>query len=132
MANFNETCGNTSGKCFAEQGTVMSNCWKSFHTLWLHSASFAIKKAKHLRFQNFFPFRRHLHLRAPTSGKYVAEQGLVMSNWLKTFQRFWSHFSIFGLEKQPKNLKFQSSFYLKETLLRLRSMKRVHLLPGNM
>ena len=40
--------------------------------------------------------------RALTLGKYVAEQGVVMSNWLKTFQTCWSHSSLFALEKQAK------------------------------
>ena len=43
-----------------------------------------------------------------TSGKYVGEQGIKMPNWSKTLQIFWPHFSIFALEKQPKNLNFQS------------------------
>ena len=38
----------------------------------------------------------------PTYRKYVAEQGMVMPNRLKTFQIFWSHFSVFALEKEPK------------------------------
>ena len=51
--------------------------------------------------------------RAPTSRKNVAEQGIVMPNWSKTFQTFWSHFSVFDLEKQPKNIYFQSFFTSK-------------------
>ena len=48
--------------------------------------------------------------RAPTSRKYVAEQDIVMRNWSKTFQTFWSDSSSFALEEQPKNLNFQSVF----------------------
>ena len=51
--------------------------------------------------------------RAPTSKKYVAEQGMVMPNWSKTFQTFWSHSSNFALEKQPKNITFHSVFTSK-------------------
>ena len=51
--------------------------------------------------------------RAPTSRKYVAEQGIVMPNWLKVCQTLWSHFSVYALEKQPKNLNFQSVFTSK-------------------
>ena len=47
---------------------------------------------------------------AATSRKYVAGQGIVMLNWSKTSQTFWSHSSVFSLEKQPKNLNFQSVF----------------------
>ena len=50
---------------------------------------------------------------APTSKKYVVEQGIVMLNWCKTFQTFSSHFSIFALEKQPKIPNFQSVFTSK-------------------
>ena len=48
--------------------------------------------------------------RAPTSRKNVAEQGILMPNWSRTCQSFWSHSSIFALEKQPKNLNFQNFF----------------------
>ena len=59
--------------------------------------------------------------RAPTSRKYVAEQGIVMPNWSKTFQTFQSHFSVFALEKQPKNLKETS---------RLHEVEQVVLMPN--
>ena len=55
--------------------------------------------------------------RAPTSRKYVAEQGMVMPNWLKTFHTFWSHSSTFALEKQPKNLNFHSVLPLTDPLV---------------
>ena len=48
--------------------------------------------------------------RAPTSRKYVTEQGIAMPNWSKTFQTFLSHSSVFNLEKLPENLNFQSFF----------------------
>ena len=41
--------------------------------------------------------------RALTSRKYVAEQAIVIRNWSKIFQTFWSHSSVFALEKQPEN-----------------------------
>ena len=47
---------------------------------------------------------------APTSRKYVSEQGIGMPNWLKIIQSFRSHSSAFTLEKQPKNQIFQSLF----------------------
>ena len=46
----------------------------------------------------------------PTYRKYLAEQGMVMPNRLKTFQIFWSHLSVFALEKEPKNLNFLRVF----------------------
>ena len=50
--------------------------------------------------------------RAPTSKKCVAEKGIVMPNWLKSFQTFWLHSSIFALEKQLQKPNFQSFFYV--------------------
>ena len=47
---------------------------------------------------------------APTSRKYVSEQGIVMLNWSKTFQTFWLHSLLFNLEKLPKNLNFHRFF----------------------
>ena len=47
---------------------------------------------------------------APTSRKYVAEQGILRPNWSKKFQTLWLESSVFLLEKQPKNLNFQLLF----------------------
>ena len=49
-------------------------------------------------------------MHTPTFRKYVTEQDIVMPNWLKTSQTFWLHLTVFDLEKQPKNLNFQSCF----------------------
>ena len=54
-----------------------------------------------------------MKMRAPTSGKCVAEQGIVMPNLSGKLQFPWSHSSIFSLEKQPKNLNFQNLFTSK-------------------
>ena len=56
--------------------------------------------------------------RTLTSKKYVAEQGIAMPNWSKTFPTFWLHSSVF--------------FLRKTTLWQLLSIKRVHRLPENM
>ena len=48
----------------------------------------------------------HAHI----SKKYVAEQGIAMPNWSETFETFWWHSYPFALEKQRKNLNFQT-FY---------------------
>ena len=48
--------------------------------------------------------------RAPTSRKYVAEQGMVMPIWSKRFPAFRSDSSVFASEKRPKNLNFESFF----------------------
>ena len=55
--------------------------------------------------------------RPPTASKYVAEQGILMQNWSKTFQTFWLRSSVFALEKQPKNLDFQSFLPLGDPLV---------------
>ena len=55
--------------------------------------------------------------RAPTSRKYVAEHDILMPNWSKTFQTFWSYSSVFALEKQPEKLNFQSFLPPKYTLM---------------
>ena len=57
-----------------------------------------------------------IETRAPTSRKYVAEQGIVMQNLSKSFQTFLLHSSVFALEKQPKNLNFQSFFTSRRTV----------------
>ena len=49
-------------------------------------------------------------MHAPISKKYVTEQGIAMPNWSETFETFWWHSYSFALEKQPKNLNFQT-FY---------------------
>ena len=47
---------------------------------------------------------------AATSGKYVAEQDIMMPNCSKIFQTFRSHSSIFAWEKQNKNLNLSVFF----------------------
>ena len=54
---------------------------------------------------------------APASTKYVAEQGITMPNWLKTFENFWWHSSFFALQKQPKIVIFQSCLPLRNLLV---------------
>ena len=56
-------------------------------------------------------------MRAPTSRKYVAEQGLVMPNLSKKFQTFWTHSSVLALEKRPKKLNFQSFLPVRDPLV---------------
>ena len=68
---------------------------------------------------------------APTSRKYVAEQGIVMSNWLKTFRTFCLHSFIFALEKQPEDVIFQS-FFLPLGDLLVATFNDMRLLPENM
>ena len=89
MATFNETHTPTSRKYVAEKGMVMPNRSKPFQTLWSHSSVFALEQQpKNLNFQSFLPLGDPLvptfnetHL--PTPMKYVAEQGIRMSNLSK-------------------------------------------------
>ena len=55
--------------------------------------------------------------RADTSRKYVAEEGIAMPNWSKTFKTLWSHSSVFALEKQPKKIDLQSFLTLRDPLV---------------
>ena len=118
MGTFNEARAPTSRKHAAEKVIVMPNWTKSFETSWLHCSVFVLKmQLKNLKNQSFLPLGDSLvatfnELRASSSRKDVAEQGIVMPNWSKTFLAFWLHFSVFALEKQPKNLYFQGFFYL--------------------
>ena len=77
-----------------------------------------IWKAKFSEF--FLPLKESLvatfsETRASTFRKNVTEHGILMPNWSRTCQSFWTHSSIFALEKQPKNLNFQSFFTSKRS-----------------
>ena len=50
--------------------------------------------------------------RAPTSIKYVAESDIIMTNFFQSLQLFWSHSSVFALEKVAWKSKFSELFYL--------------------
>ena len=52
--------------------------------------------------------------RAPTSRKYIGEEGIPPTNWSNTFQTFWLHSSVFALEEQPEKLNSQSFFTSKK------------------
>ena len=56
-------------------------------------------------------------MREPTSRKYVAEEGIVMSNRSKTFQTFWSHSSVFPIEKLRENLNSRVTLRLIDPLV---------------
>ena len=54
-------------------------------------------------------------MRAPTSRKYVTEEGIMILDLLHTLQCFWLHSSVFAKGKYPKNLVFQSLFFTSKT-----------------
>ena len=116
MATFNETRAPISRKYVGEQGIVITSWSKTFQTFWSHSSFCALEKQpEKLIFRVFLTLKDSLvatlnETSAPTSRKYVAQQGIVMRNWSKTFQSFWLHSSVSTLEKQSEKLKFQSFF----------------------
>ena len=76
---------------------------------------------KKLNLCTFLPLKNTLvatfnEVRAPTSRKNVAEQGILMPNSLETNQYFQPHYSVFALEKQPANLNFHSFLHLQKTI----------------
>ena len=110
----------SSTKYVPEQGIVMANLWKNIQTFPLHSSIFFFRKTtSKSKFSNFFlpliklfvaTFSEAL---APTSRTFVAEQGILISNWSNFFQTFRSYSSVFALQKQSKNLIFQIFFTSK-------------------
>ena len=113
----NETRAPTSRKYVFEQGLPTQNWSKIFQTFWSHSSVFALEEQpEKLNFQSFFTSKKLFggnETRAPTSRKYVLEQGLPTPNWSKAFETFLSHSYVFVFEEQPANLDFQSVFTSK-------------------
>ena len=52
-----------------------------------------------------------------TSRWYKMEQVVLIPNLSETLEDFWSHSSLFALEKYSKNLSFKSIFTTKKTLV---------------
>ena len=97
----------------SEQGIMMLNWSKTFQSFWSHSSVLALEKQpKNLDFQSVFTplVATFNETCAPTSWKYVAQQGIGMPTWSKIFQTFWLHSSVFALEKQSTSLNFPSVF----------------------
>ena len=86
MATFKERSALTSRKYVSEPGMMILNFLKKLQFLLSDSSAFALeKRLKNLIFHSFFPLEDALvatfnETRAPTSRKYVAEQGVVMRN----------------------------------------------------
>ena len=120
MATFNETHAPTSRTFIATEGILMPNASKTFQSFLWGSSVFPLEKErKCLNFQSFLPLTDPLVANvsttsAPTSRKYVAEQGKGRANWPQEFKTFWSHTSVFATEKQAKYLNFHSFFTSKK------------------
>ena len=108
MATFNETRTNAFRKYGSEQGIMMPNWSKTFQNFWSHSSVFNLEKLpKNLNFHSFLLLIEPLvatfnEMCAPTSRQYVAEEGIVMPNWFKKFQAFYSPSSVLTLENNLK------------------------------
>ena len=104
MATFNERRAPTSTKYVAKQGIVIPNSSKIMQLFRSHSSIFALEKQpKNPIFQSFLSLIDCLVVTfnetpAPTSRKYVAEQGIGMPNESKTFPTFRSHPAVFAFE----------------------------------
>ena len=113
VASFNETRAPTSRKYVVEEGIVIPNWSKKFRTFWSHSSVFALEKPTNLNFQSVFPSNRlfggYFQWNPCTYFQKMCSWTRYSDpNWSKAFQTFWSHCSVFSLEKQPKNLNFDS------------------------
>ena len=108
MATFNETRTNAFRKYGSEEGIMMPNWSKTFQNFWSHSSVFNLEKLpKNLNFHSFLLLIEPLvatfnEMCAPTSRQYVAEEGIVMPNWFKKFQAFYSPSSVLTLENNLK------------------------------
>ena len=78
---------------------------KLLEGFWSHSSLFALEKySKNLSFKSIFTTKKTLvatfsETRGPISKEHVASQGIMIPKLLETLQCFWSHFSLFALEK---------------------------------
>ena len=63
-------------------------------------------------------------MRAPTSTKYVSKPAIVMPNWSKTFQNFWSLSSVFPLENKQESKYSEFFLPLLDPLVTTFSEKR--------
>ena len=116
VATFKETCALIPRRYVSEPGKSIPES-SNFLVALLH---FCFRKTTvKSKFSDFFlPLRHPLvatfsETCAPTFWKYVSYQGIIMPNLSEKLQFWWLHPSIFALEKQPKNLNFQSSFTSK-------------------
>ena len=102
MATFSEKGASTDKKYVAEQDMEMPNLLQPLQLFWSHSSVFALEKyLENLSFQRFLPEALTAtfdETGVPTYKWYIAEQGVVISNLLKTFQSSWLHSSVFALE----------------------------------
>ena len=99
MANFNGMHAPTSTKYVAEQGIMILNPWQTLQSLWSHSSSFLLEEYPRV----FLPLNTLMvtfnEKRAPTFRKIVVEPDIIMSNFFQSPQFFWSHSSVFAVEK---------------------------------
>ena len=86
MATFRETCAVPSRKYVSKPGMIIQTLSEKLQFFWSHASVFALERQlKKLNFQSILPLRDTLvatfnETHAPTSRKYVAENGMVMPN----------------------------------------------------
>ena len=115
MVTFSENCAPTFRKNVAEADIVTSNFFKSLQSFWSQPPLLLLERV-------FLPLRG-LAVAASsetdvfTSRWYEVEQIVLIPNLSETLEDFWSHSSVFALEKYSKSLSFKSIFTTKKTLV---------------
>ena len=88
-----------------EQVVLIPNLSETLEDFSSHSSVFVLEKcSKNLSFKSIFTTKKTLlatfsETCGPMFKEYVASQGIMMPKLLETLQCFWSHFSLFALEK---------------------------------
>ena len=106
MATFSETCASTSRKYVAEKGLMMPNLWQTRQSFSLHSSFFVLERyLKSLNFKWVFIILKQALMvtfsenSTPTFRKNVAEGDVIMSNFFKSLQFFWSQSPLLLLKR---------------------------------
>ena len=121
MATFNESHAPTSRNQVSELSIIMPNLLQAHQSFWLHSSVFALEnQPKNAKFLYFLPLKKRLvgsfsKACALTFRKYISKTDVIILNLSDKLNIFWLHSSVFVLEKQPKNLDFQSFFTFKRS-----------------
>ena len=116
LTTFNETRAPTSRKYVYKTGIVMPNWSNTFPMFRSHSSVFAIEKLpKSLNFQSLFTSNRPLggnfQWKACTNFKKICSWTRYSHTKLvENIETFTLHSSVFALEKEAKNLNFESFF----------------------
>ena len=103
-ATFSETCALFFRKDISEPGISIPNLLEKLQFFWSHSSIFALEKyPEYLNFNSFLPLRDALvasfnKRHAPTSRKYVDDQGMNILKSSEKHKLLLSHSSVFALQ----------------------------------